>query len=232
MQAVILAAGRGTRMGTLTDSTPKPMLKIGEKNLIEYKVDILPESIDEVILVVGYLGNVIREYFGTEYNGKKITYVEQKNIVGGTADALWQAREILKDRFIVMMGDDLYAQKDVEECLKKEWALLVDKVHGKRSSGRVITNESGNVVDVVEGQHDEEGWLTSTNMFVLDTRIFNQAPVPKATDSTELGLPQTVLAAARTQHVSFSPVLATFWFQVSGPVDLAIGETVLRKANT
>jgi bifunctional UDP-N-acetylglucosamine pyrophosphorylase/glucosamine-1-phosphate N-acetyltransferase len=224
MQAVILAAGRGTRMGAFTDTVPKPMLKIGDKNLLELKINILPESVDEVILIIGYLGNVIREYFGTEYRGKKITYIEQKNIVGGTADALWQARGILKDRFVVMMGDDLYAKRDVEECLKKEWALLVDKIHGKRTSGRVTTDEKGNIVDIIEGEYDAEEWLSSTNMFVLDTRIFNQVPIPKAPDSRELGLPQTVLAAAREQGITFSPVPATFWFQITEPADLEKAE--------
>ena len=219
-------------MGTLTEKVPKPMLKVGDKNLLELKMDILPESVDEVILIIGYLGNVIREYFGTEYAGKKITYVEQKNIVGGTADALWQARGILKDRFIVMMGDDLYAQKDIEECLKKEWALLVDNVHGKRSSGRVVTDETGNIVDILEGEHDAKEWLSSTNMFVLDTRIFNQTPVPKAPGSMELGLPQTVLAAAREQGITFSPVPATFWFQITEPADLASAAYLVSPVNS
>ena len=54
MKAIILAAGRGTRMGNLTEEIPKPMLLYKGKNLIEYKIDILPEEINEVLIVVGY----------------------------------------------------------------------------------------------------------------------------------------------------------------------------------
>ena len=69
MQAVILAAGRGVRMGALTESTPKPMLQIKGRTLLEYKLAALPEEVDEVIIVVGYLGGMIQSHFGGEYNG-------------------------------------------------------------------------------------------------------------------------------------------------------------------
>ena len=50
--AVILAAGKGTRMGELSITTPKPMLKVLNKTLIEHKLDMMPDQIDEVIIVV------------------------------------------------------------------------------------------------------------------------------------------------------------------------------------
>ena len=51
-------------MGALTDHTPKPMLEVGKKNLIQHKLEILPDSVTEVILVIGYLGEKIMEFFG------------------------------------------------------------------------------------------------------------------------------------------------------------------------
>ncbi|MEK7106611.1 MAG: nucleotidyltransferase family protein, partial [Patescibacteria group bacterium] len=133
MQAVILAAGRGTRMGHLTKTLPKPLLEVSGKTLLEHKFDALPERIDEIILVIGYLGDMIKKRFGDSYEGKKITYVEQ-GPAHGTAGALWSAREFLRDKFIVMMGDDLYGKKDVERaCRSNTWlmfAMELPQLHG------------------------------------------------------------------------------------------------------
>jgi UDP-N-acetylglucosamine diphosphorylase / glucose-1-phosphate thymidylyltransferase / UDP-N-acetylgalactosamine diphosphorylase / glucosamine-1-phosphate N-acetyltransferase / galactosamine-1-phosphate N-acetyltransferase len=234
MQAVILAAGRGTRMGDLTKDTPKPMLTVGlpgqgGKNLLELKLEILPESVDEVIFVVGYFNEKIREFFGAEYMGKKITYVEQKNPTGGTADALWTAKDLLKDKFLVMMGDDLYSREDIEKCMQYEWAHLVDKVYGSRKAGLSVIDDNDVIQDIIEGDHDDSEWWVGTNMFILDTRIFTQTPVPKAEGSSEVGLPQTILVASRAQGIPLHAVYATFWIQITAPEDLMKAEEALKK---
>lgn len=98
MQAVILAAGLGKRMGTLTDSTPKVLLEVAGKTLLEHKLGILPMDIDEVILVVGHLGEMVRRHIGSQFNGRTIRYVEQPAPLG-TADALWRAKHMLSGKF-------------------------------------------------------------------------------------------------------------------------------------
>src|SRR3989344_405602 len=107
MQAVILAAGLGTRMGALTRNTPKPLLKIQDRTLLEHNLTAMPDEIDEVVLVVGYLDDQIRNFVGKEFLGKKITYVHQEKL-RGTGHALSMCKGVLQDRFLVMNGDDLY----------------------------------------------------------------------------------------------------------------------------
>ena len=75
MQVVILAAGRGTRMGGLTERVPKSLLEVAGKTLLEHKFDILPDDVDEIIIVVGYLGDKIREWYGDGYHSKRIQYL-------------------------------------------------------------------------------------------------------------------------------------------------------------
>ena len=123
MQAVILASGRGTRMGSLTDTIPKPMLLVNGKSLLHHKLDILPPDIEEVIFVIGYLGEVIREAFGSEYAGRKITYVEQ-DVLNGTMGAVALTQPHIEGRFMVMMGDDLYGTEDVlRACATPDWVV-------------------------------------------------------------------------------------------------------------
>lgn len=225
MQAVILAAGRGSRMGVLTHMLPKPMLPVLGKTLLEHKFDALPEEVHEIVLIVGYLKEVIIERFGESYKGKKLIYIEQENIVGGTMDALMQAKNVLREKFIVMMGDDIYAPEDIRAVLAHEWALLVARVPDTSVGGRIV-EDGGRVVDILEHSVSGEGFI-STNLFTLDPRIFVHTPVPKAPGSTELGLPQTVLAASRASSIPLAIVQAARWIQITAPDDIVRAELML-----
>jgi len=226
MQAVILAAGRGTRMGALTESLPKPMLAVAGKTLLEHKFDALPDDVDEIILVVGYLKEKIIEKFGDSDKGKKLTYIEQPNIVGGTMDALLQAKDVMTEKFLVMMGDDIYSRKDIEACRAFEWALLVQHVPDTKVGGCIVQDAAGHVTDIVEHAIEGEGFI-STNFFVLDPRLFKHPAVPKAPGSSEVGLPQTVLAASKASGIPLNVVVATNWMQITNPEDIAWAERLL-----
>lgn len=227
MQAVILAAGRGTRMGTLTETLPKPLLEVGGKSLLEHELDILPDVVNEVIIIVGYLGNLIEERLGSEYGGKRLVYVHQE-VLDGTAGALWRAAPFLKDRFLVLMSDDMYSKEDAARIVEKsDWVLLAQQTEHMNPGGRIVTNDAGDVIAIEEGNHDGMSGLAGTNMFVLDTRLFKYPMVPKSAGSIEFGLPQSVLAAAKQSGVPFTIERATFWFQISDPDDLKKAEDVI-----
>jgi NDP-sugar pyrophosphorylase family protein len=227
MQAVILAAGRGTRMNELTENTPKALLPLGAKTLLEYELDALPEEVDEVVIIVGYLGGLIHERFGGEWNGKKLFYVEQEKL-DGTAGALWRAKDILHDRFVVMMSDDLYAKADIKRCIEeKDWVELVQHRDELRSKGKVELNKHGEIVSVTEGDHGAVPGLLGTNLFVFDTRIFQCPMVPKSLGSDEFGLPQTAIAAAKVLKVPFHAVKTDSWVEITTPEDLQKAEEML-----
>lgn len=224
MQAVILAAGRGTRMKKLTEDTPKPLLVVDEKTLLHHKLAELPEAIDEVILIIGYHGDKIRVALGEECEGKKIRYVEQDTL-DGTAGSLWRAKDFLSGRFVVLNGDDLYGREDVELVIESD-----DWIVGAAQSlegGKIALDEEGRVTDFVEGKRTELA-PTSTNLFGLDVRVFEYPLIPKAEGSSEYGLPQTVLAASKASGIPLKTITTSFWLQVTAPEDLARTEEALR----
>lgn len=225
-----MAAGRGSRMGTLTEKTPKPMLEVAGKTLLEHKFDVLPDVVDEIVLVVGYLQEVIRERFGDAYEGRKVQYVTQKNFVGGTMDALSQAHGILHGRFFVMNGDNIYSGVDMQNCLQYEWATVVEKTEELGYAANVIAKEDGTVLDIIESSYHTGGpGLGNLNLYLFDTRLFDYPLIPKGPRSSEVGLPQTAVAASKTSGIEFKIVPATFWVQIKDPSDLKRAEKELAK---
>lgn len=219
-----MAAGRGTRMNELTKSTPKSMLKIAGRTLLEYKFDALPDEVDEIIVVVGYLGGIIHEKFGGDYFGKRMLYVEQEEL-NGTAGALWQAKDILKDRFLVMNGDNLYSLEDIRACAaQKDWAVVVQKSDMVRT-GRVEVQD-GRAMRIVENtDHTGGPGYACTNLFLLDRRIFDYPLVPKTEGSKEFGLPQTMMQAAAA--IPIAAIEASWWIELKDAVDLQKAEEIL-----
>lgn len=230
MQAVILAAGRGTRMVELTESVPKPMLDVGGKPLLEYKLEALPEEVDEVVLIIGYLGEKIRKHFGGSFANKRIRYVEQEDL-DGTAGALWKAKDILTDRFLVMNADDIYAAGDIQTVIAPgdTWRLLTQQKAHLYRSGSVELDAEGYVSGIVEGDHEETPGLASTNMFLLDTRVFTQPLVRIREGYPEFGLPQTVVAASKALGVRIEPVYTDTWIEINAPGDLIKAAQILAK---
>lgn len=221
MQAVILAAGLGTRMKELTKGTPKPLLKIGDKTLLEYKLNNLPDSVDEVVMVIGYLGEQIKAVFDGSYGGKKITYVEQRELKG-TGHALELCRPVLKDRFLVLMGDDLYAKEDLEELARHPLSILaaeLERFAPGEHRAEIRMDASGHVIDIDENAEARKGMLENAAAYVLDMSYFDYPLRPAEPDSKEFGLPQTMAQMVRDGK-NVKIVKATWWKKVSAPEDL------------
>lgn len=101
-----MAGGKGTRLAAVARDIPKPMVPINGKPLLEYQIANLKENgIDNIVLIVGHMGNVIREHFrdGSEF-GVNISYYVEENPLG-TAGALALIKERLENTFLLVFGD-------------------------------------------------------------------------------------------------------------------------------
>lgn len=224
MQAAILVSGLGKRMGTLTERCPKPMLSLLGKPLLEWKLEMLPHAIDEVVFVVGYLGDRIEAHFGQEWQGRRIRYVHQ-TILNGTGGAMLLLKDVLADRFLIMMGDDLYHQADLAELTEKKMTVLGVEVSEAEQYGLLETTPEGNLLRITERPHGRKEGVVNAGAYVLDRRYFDYPPVKFC--ETEYGLPQTLALLAQDIPVAVSRAQA--WQPIGVPEDLLKGESFLKK---
>ena len=224
MQVVILAAGRGKRMQDLTKGVPKPMLKIKGKPILEHKINMLPSEIKEIVFVIGYYGEHIMNYFKHSFGGRKIKYVFQTNL-NGTGGALFLAKSVLNDKFLVINGDDLYHKKDIKKLLKHDLAILGREVEDTSKFGIIKTNSKGHMVEVVEKPKRSKDKLANTGVYVLNKKIFDYDLVPIG--GGEFGLPQTMAKMAKDHPVKVEA--ATIWHAIGNPEDLAEAEKIIHK---
>jgi dTDP-glucose pyrophosphorylase len=115
VDALIMAGGRGERLKPLTNDTPKPLLKVGDKPIIEHNIDRLNTyGIDDVWISLRYLGSQIESHFGSgAQKSMRINYVNENDPLG-TAGALALVHNFVHDR-ILMMNSDLLTNIDFEE---------------------------------------------------------------------------------------------------------------------
>lgn len=225
MQAVIMAAGLGTRLRPHTLTTPKPMLSVAGRPILEWTFASLPPDVDEVVLVVNYLKEKISAHFGDSWNGRRVRYVEQTELKG-TGDALARCAPLLNGKFLVMNGDDLYGADDVAAACSRDLSILAKATDVPGRFGAFRTDTAGNLVDIIEGADIEAGGLVNAGLYVLDRRFFDYPLVP-IRDGAEFGLPQTLVTMAKDHPIAI--VKAAFWCPIGYPEDLEKATATLER---
>lgn len=219
-----MAAGLGTRMRPLTNTIPKPLLTLRGKPILQYTLDFLPKDIDEVIIVINYLGKQIKKHFGDNYGGRKIKYVFQKEL-NGTGGAVYACKDLLKGTFLVLNGDDIFYYKDLKAMIEEKLAILAFEVSDSSQFGVLKTDEKGNLVEIMEKPHPEKYKLVNTGVYALNEKFFDYDLVPIS--ETEFGLPQTL--AKMTQDYPVKILKATRWQTIGNPDEYKKAEEELDK---
>ena len=122
MQAIILAAGVSRRLRPLTDSTPKCLLNIGDKNLLHRTIEnVLSNGISEFIFVTGYRENMIKDFveiFFPDINKIFITNTDYEN--NNNSYSLWMTKDVVKSDILLLDSDILFDEKIISELLNSE----------------------------------------------------------------------------------------------------------------
>lgn len=181
-QGVILAAGHGSRMGPFGESVPKPIAPICNKPLLAYQLEHMQSlGIEDVIIVIGHLGDRIREALGDGSTfGVKLRYVEQKQRLG-LAHAVGQLEKHIDHPFLLMLGD-IYFEVDGLSSMMKTFeeteaaaVLAVKEEHDPEAIKRnfsVILNNDGSVRRVIEKPRKVPNRLKGCGLYMFDDRIF------------------------------------------------------------
>lgn len=225
MQCVILAAGKGTRMRPLTEKTPKPLVHVNGEPLIDHIAKALPSSVDELIIVTGYLEEQIREHCGKEFFGRKVTYVHQEE-QRGTADALWLCKDLLSGRFLFMFADDLHGPKDIARATSYVRSMLTLTTNSPEKFGIVVRHPDGTLAEMIEKPEHAPSNLASTGVMVLDENIFKYDPFAVETKG-EYYLTDVIREYAKEYPIAV--VEQNLWIPVGYPEDIVKAETILNK---
>jgi len=172
MKCVILAAGEGKRMHPLTFTRPKVMLPIANKPILEWNlINAIDAGMKELIFVIGYKGEMVRNYFG---NGKKwnikIEYVNQGEALG-TAHAIGMVEKFVEN-FIVLCGDTIFNKQDIKNILEKENSMGLLKIENAEEYG-IVETKGKKVVKIYEKMQDPFSNVINAGIYHFNKKIFD-----------------------------------------------------------
>jgi mannose-1-phosphate guanylyltransferase len=194
--AIILAGGIGSRLRPLTDNTPKPLLPIQGRSILEYNIELVKKyGVKKVVLAVGHLAENIKTYFDSHPVPEvKIVYSIEE-VPRGTAGAVKLAEKYFSKTFIMMNGDEL---KDVDvkkvlETHKKNHALAtiaLTRVTDVSQFG-VVELDGEKIVRFVEkpSKADAPSDLINSGFYILEPSVLKLIPAGESVSMEKVVFP-------------------------------------------
>jgi UDP-N-acetylglucosamine diphosphorylase/glucosamine-1-phosphate N-acetyltransferase len=208
MQAVILAAGEGSRIRPLTKNRPKAMVPVANRPIISYAIDaLLANGIRDIVVVVGYRREQVIRYLNT-LTPPPTMVVQEKQL--GTAHALQCAESKIHDNFIVLPGDNLIDSASIGRLLHQQNAMLI-KDHPRPTNFGVVEYTQGCITAVTEKPEYAPTMTVSTGVVSLTRDIFDHIESTALTD---------VINAMIRKGVCIKAFEAEEWLDAIVPWDL------------
>lgn len=193
-KVIIVAGGKGVRLRPITETIAKPMVKVGNKPVLEHNLDLFKKfGFKEFIFALCYLPNTISDYFGDGSKwGVKIDYTyEDPAVPLGTAGAITLAEEKIDSTFIVTYGDSIRVV-DIEKMLathkeKNAFATIcVYKKPAENAKSLIIFDQSRAIKEFKERPSAEELiedfiWSNAA-LYIFESEIFNYIPENEMVD--------------------------------------------------
>ncbi len=210
MDAILLAAGLGTRLRPHTLTTPKPLLPVRGRPILDWTLGALPRGVDRVVVVVHYLAEQVEAYLREQRHFKEWAVVPQGE-PRGTGDALRRCREqVRSERFLVINGDDLFGAADLADLASRPAGVLVTEVQEPKRFGIAFLKPDGTLEKLLEKPDLPPPQLANTGAYVFPHSVFQIEIGLSPRGEYEITDYVTTLARQQPFHV----VRSTFWYPI------------------
>lgn len=221
-EAIILAGGRGSRLKSLTDSSPKPMLFVKDKPFLTYLLDqLIDAGVTRTVLSVGYLANQISDYFKSDYRGMKLDYCFEKH-PRGTGGAIHKSLELVHDPHPLVLNGDTFFKIPLNELIQfhrvsgNDLSIALCSLPDCQRYGRVILNTNGFIERFEEKGKSGPG-LMNGGIYVLNRKKISSVLPDLKTYSFESDFIMNSLDRIKVGGISFNH----YFIDIGIPEDLA-----------
>lgn len=226
-KAVILAAGKGKRMGELTKFLPKPLLEINNRPFLYYLMqNLIKIGLQDIYLVVHYRKEHI-EHFIKEH-AIKATLIDQGEPLG-TAHAIGKVKDFVgKDNFLVLMGDNYYSEDDIRKLLINDsYCYVAGMKHSCPEKYGVIIKESDFLVRMPEKPKEFISDLINIALYKFTPEIFAAIDTIHKSPRGEYEINDAIMALANRKKVKVIEILND-WIDLGCPEDIPKAEAFFR----
>ena len=182
MKVIILAGGKGTRMGSLTESIPKPMVLLAGKPVLEHQINFLKNyGLTDIFMLLGHKGEIIKKYFkgGKEWGVKIKYFFDPKPL--GTAGSLKEIEKFISEPFLLFYGDtmiDIDLRQFISFYNKKQSiaSLVVHPNDHPKDSDLLDIDSENYVTSFFPKPHESVSYLrnlVNAALYILDPEIFD-----------------------------------------------------------
>lgn len=232
--ALLLAAGTGSRLAPLTDSTPKCLVTVNEISILERLISSLQKhNFNRLVVVIGHQGESIREYLGTHKQGMDITYITSSLYkTTNNIYSLWLAREVIDEPFLLIESDLVFDTEMLKEMLYPN-RIAVAKIEDWMNGTTVTVNEHMEV-DAFHSANDvsDKDHFKTVNIYSLSSitwRKIRQRLDQYICDNKVNHYYETVFAdMIKEGCLSFTPVFfdTNSWYEIDTLTDLRAAELI------
>ena len=228
-KAVIMAAGKGTRMLPLTETIPKVLIEINNKPFLHYVIENLKAAgFTEFGIIAGYLKEKIEDYI--KQNNINATIIEQKEQLG-TGHAVLQAKDFCKDEnFIVLGGDNLFSVEDLKAINNQdEFCCIVGKeIQEDPSKYGVLVIKDDKLIKIVEKPKEFVSNIISIGLYKFTKEIWPALDKIELSERGEYELTDAITLLAKQGKVK-ALKLKNYWLDLGSKEDIPKVEEFIKK---